>query len=60
LGLTGFTPRYPQLLMCPCNLDLLDGEAVMHVLRTHPRIHINGIIVLNSHCIPARQFLGTP
>jgi hypothetical protein len=60
LGLTGFTPRYPQLLMCPCNLDLLDGEADMHVLRTHPRIHINGIIAPNSHCIPTQQFLGTP
>jgi hypothetical protein len=60
LGLTGFTPRYPQLLMCPCNLDLLDGEAHMHVLRTHPRIHINGIIAPNSHCIPTQQFLGTP
>ena len=36
------------------------GEADMHVLRTHPRIHINGIIAPNSHCITARQFLGTP
>jgi hypothetical protein len=46
--------------MCPCNLDLLDGEADMHMLRTHPRIHINGIIAPNSHCIPTQQFLGTP
>jgi hypothetical protein len=60
LGLTGFTPRYPQLLMCLCDLDLFDGEAAMRVLRTHPWIHINGIIVRNSHCIPTRQFLGTP
>jgi hypothetical protein len=39
---------------------LFDGEAAMGVLRTHPRIHINGIIVPNSRCIPTRQFLGTP
>jgi hypothetical protein len=58
--LTGFTPRYPQLVMCPCDLDLLDGEAARHLLRTHPRIHINGIIVPNSNYIPTQYFLGTP
>jgi hypothetical protein len=46
--------------MCLCDLDLFDGEAAMRVLRTHPWIHINGIIVPNSHCIPTWQFLGTP
>jgi hypothetical protein len=35
-------------------------DGAMHVLRTHPRIHINGIIVPNSRCIPTQQFLGTP
>ena len=60
LGLTGFTPRHPQLLMCLCDLDLFDGEVAMRVLRAHPRIHINGIIVLKSHCIRTRQFPGTP
>jgi hypothetical protein len=45
--------------MCLCDLDLFDGEAAMRVLRTHPWIHINGIIVRNSHCVPTRQFLGT-
>jgi hypothetical protein len=49
----------PQLLMCLCDLDLFAGEAAMYVLRTHPRTHINGIIVPNSHCIPTQQFLGT-
>jgi hypothetical protein len=46
--------------MCPCGLDLLDGEAGRRVLRTHPRIHVNGIIVPNSHYIPTQHFLGTP
>ena len=55
-----FTSRYPQLLMCLCDLDLFDGEAAMGMLRTHPRIRINWIIVPNSRCIPTRQFLGTP
>jgi hypothetical protein len=46
--------------MCQCGLDLLDGEAARRVLRTHPRIHINGIIVPNSHYIPTQHFLGSP
>ena len=46
--------------MRPCDRDLLDGEAVMHVLRTRPRIHINGIIGPNSYYIPTQHFLGTP
>ncbi len=46
--------------MCVCNVDLFGGEAVVHVLRTHPRIYIDGIIIPSSHYLPARQFLGTP
>jgi hypothetical protein len=46
--------------MCVCNVDLLGGEAVVHVLKTRPRIYINGIIILSSHFILTRQFLGTP
>ena len=46
--------------MCVCNVELFGGEAVVHVLRTHPRIYINGIMISSAHFIAARQFLGTP
>ena len=49
-------PRYPQFLMCLYNLDLFDGEAVMYVLKTHPRIFVNGMIIANPYYIPLRQF----
>ena len=49
-------PRYPQFLMCLYNLDLFDGEAVMYVLKTHPRIFVNGMIIANPYYIPVRQF----
>ena len=49
-------PRYPQFLMCLYNLDLFDGEAVMYVLKTHPRIFVNGILIANPYYIPLRQF----
>ena len=51
-------PRYPAFKMCLYDLDLFDGEMVMYVLKTHPRIFVNGMIITNPHYIPARQFLG--
>lgn len=48
-----------HLIMCLYNLDLFDGELVMYVLQTHPRIFVNGLIITNPHYIPARQFLAT-
>lgn len=52
-------PRYPQFIMCLYDLDLFDGEMVMYVLKTHPRIFVNGMIITNPHYIPARQFPGS-
>ena len=52
-------PRYPQFLMCLYNLELFDGEAVMYVLKTHPRIFVNGMIIANPYYIPLRQFPGS-
>jgi len=50
--------QYLHLIMCLYNLDLFDGELVMYVLQTHPRIFVNGLIITNPHYIPARQFLA--
>ena len=52
-------PRYPQFIMCLYNLDLFDGETVMYVLKTHPRIFVNGMIIANPYYVPARQFPGS-
>jgi hypothetical protein len=52
-------PRYPQFIMCLYDLDLFDGEMVMYVLKTHPRIFVNGMIITNPHYIPAGQFPGS-
>jgi hypothetical protein len=52
-------PRYPQFFMCLYDLDLFDGEMVMFVLQTHPRIFVNGMIIPNPHYIPTRQFLAS-
>ena len=52
-------PRYPQFIMCLYDLDLFDGEMVMYVLKTHPRIFVNGMIIKNPYFIPARQFTSS-
>jgi MEDS: MEthanogen/methylotroph, DcmR Sensory domain len=56
--LNKIAPQYPHFLFCLYNLDLFDGETVMYVLRTHPRIFVNGLIITNPYYIPTRQFLG--
>jgi hypothetical protein len=30
----------------------------MYVLRTHPRIYVNGIVITNPHYLPADQLPG--
>ena len=47
--LNTIVPDYPRLFFCLYDLDLFDGGAVMHVLRTHPRVYVNGILIGNPH-----------
>ena len=45
--LNQIVPDYPHFFFCLYDLDLFDGNTVMHVLRTHPRVYVNGIIIGN-------------
>jgi hypothetical protein len=51
--------RYPQFIMCVYDLDRWAGDWVMSVLKTHPRVFVNGIVLNNPYYIPPRQFLDT-
>jgi hypothetical protein len=42
-------PDYPRLFFCLYDLDLFDGGTIMHVLRTHPKVYVNGILISNPH-----------
>jgi hypothetical protein len=42
-------PDYPHFFFCLYDLDLFDGDTVMYVLKTHPRVYVNGIIIGNPH-----------
>ena len=47
--LNSIAPDFPRLFFCLYDLDLFDGAAIMHVLRTHPRVYVNGILIGNPH-----------
>jgi MEDS: MEthanogen/methylotroph, DcmR Sensory domain len=53
--LNAIVPGYSHFFFCLYDLDLFDGDTVMRVLRTHPRIYVNGIIIANPHYVPAGQ-----
>ena len=42
-------PDFPHFFFCLYDLDLFDGDTVMYVLRTHPRLYVNGIVIDNPH-----------
>jgi MEDS: MEthanogen/methylotroph, DcmR Sensory domain len=56
--LNAIVPDYPHFFFCLYDLDLFDGDTVMYVLRTHPRIYVNGIVITNPHYLPADQLPG--
>jgi hypothetical protein len=47
--LNKIVPDFPHFFFCLYDLDLFDGDTVMHVLKTHPRVYVNGIIIGNPH-----------
>jgi hypothetical protein len=47
--LNNIIPDYPHFFFCLYDLELFDGNTVMHVLQTHPRIYVNGIVIGNPH-----------
>ena len=51
--------RYPQFIMCLYDLDQWAGELIMSVLKTHPRIFVNGLILNNPYYVPLHQFIGS-
>jgi hypothetical protein len=55
--LNTIVPDFPHFFFCLYDLEMFDGDTVMYVLRTHPRIYVNGIVITNPHYVPADQLL---
>jgi hypothetical protein len=47
--LNGIVSDYPHFFFCLYDLGLFDGNTVMYVLRTQPRVYVNGILIGNPH-----------
>ena len=47
--LNNIDPEFPHFFFCLYDLDLFDGNTVMRVLKTHPRVYVNGILISNPH-----------
>lgn len=51
-------PQWPWFGICIYSLDRFDGELVMKVLQTHPRVFVNRMIIDNPYCVPPQEFLA--
>jgi hypothetical protein len=55
-----FAGRYPQFVLCLYDLDHFDGSLVIDVLRTHPKIILNGMFIYNPYYLPPAQVACAP
>jgi hypothetical protein len=47
--LNDIVPDFPHFFFCLYDVDLFDGDTIMYVLQTHPRVYVNGILISNPH-----------
>jgi hypothetical protein len=57
--LNRFLPRYPQVIMCLYDLDLFDGQVVVDLLRTHPKLLLCGSLLDNPYYLEPEELLAT-
>jgi hypothetical protein len=51
------TSCYPAIVLCLYDLDLFSGEVVINIVRTHPQVLIQGILVENPYYVGPDEFL---
>lgn len=50
---------YPQVTLCLYQLDLFDGEVLVNVLRTHPKVLLGGMLLNNPYYTDPEELLAT-
>jgi hypothetical protein len=55
--LNRFAVRYPQVMLCLYDLERFGGEVLMDVLKTHPKILVDGFVVENPYYLEPDEFL---
>ena len=51
------TSSYPVVVLCLYDLDRFSGEVVVNVVKTHPQVLVQGILVENPYYIGPDEFL---
>lgn len=53
-------PRYPRVALCMYDLErFTDGELVLDILRTHPKVLMGGAVIDNPWYVEPDHFLAT-
>jgi hypothetical protein len=55
--LNRITSSSPVVVLCLYDLDRFSGEVVVNVVKTHPQILIQGILVENPYHVGPDEFL---
>lgn len=58
-GLNALMPRYRQVTFCLYDISACTGEMVIQLLRTHPKVFLNGNLIENPYYVAPEQFLKT-
>ena len=51
------TSSYPAIVLCLYDLDRFSGEVIINIVRTHPQVLIQGILVENPYYLGPDEFL---
>jgi hypothetical protein len=50
------TSSYPVIVLCLYDLDLFSGEVVVNIVKTHPQVLVQGILVENPYHVTPDEF----
>jgi hypothetical protein len=53
------TASSPVIVLCLYDLDLFSGEVVVNVVKTHPQVLIQGILIENPYYVEPDEYLGS-
>jgi hypothetical protein len=56
--LNRFLPLYPQVILCLYDLDRFGAETVVDLMKTHPKLLINGMLLENPYYLDPDEFLA--
>jgi len=51
-----YARRYPQVTACLYDLDRFDGDVIVPIVRAHPRVWMNGVVLSNPYYLQTEYF----